>query len=147
MAQEARLNKTKLRVDKLAQKKDIDRIKVSQEQENLEYYQGKLARLETSIADCAETTPNNAYCHRIRYERAEVNHLIQGKINNKSFLDSDHSDDLYEVSRENFYAKKARFVAQCRNSDTHYAFIQNSEAYSAVCLTGNNKKSVTCTLF
>ncbi|MFT2096943.1 hypothetical protein ACMUMQ_01185 [Marinomonas sp. 2405UD66-6] len=148
LAQEAQLNKAKLRLDQLAQTKNLNRIKANQAQENLDYYQNKKARLETAITECAETTPNSAYCHQTRRQYNELNRLIEEQENTADFaLNRDESNLTYEINQANFHTKQANFLALCRDSDTHYAFIQNAEAYSAVCLTGENKETITCSLF
>jgi tRNA/tmRNA/rRNA uracil-C5-methylase (TrmA/RlmC/RlmD family) len=148
LIQEAQLNKAQLRLDQLAQNKNLNRIKANQAQESLEYYQDKQADLEVSMADCAATTPNSAYCHQIRRQYNELTQLIHNRQNTTEiFLNPDKSDFALDINQANFNIKHENFLALCRDSDTHYALIQNPEAYSAVCLVGNNKDSITCSLF
>ncbi|MEO9273803.1 hypothetical protein ABFY09_03005 [Marinomonas sp. 5E14-1] len=148
LVQEAQLNKAKLRLDQLAQTKNLNRIKANQAQENLGYYQDKKAHLEMAITECAETTPNSAYCHQTRRQYNELNRLIKEQDNTTDIaLNRDKSNLTYEINQANFHTRQANFLALCRDSDTHYAFIQNSEAYSAVCLKGENKETITCSLF
>lgn len=148
LAQEAQLNSAKLRLEQQTQMQSLNRIKVNQAQESLGYYQNKKADLETSMNECAETTPNSAYCHHIRRQYSELDRLITDQQNALNLtLSDDESPSLQEINQANFHIKQANFLALCRDSDMHYAFIQNVKAYSTVCLDGNNKNTLTCSLF
>lgn len=148
LAQEAQLNSAKLRLEQQTQMQRLNRTKANQAQESLDYYQNKKARLETSMNECAETTPNSAYCHQIRRQYSELERIITDQQSALNLtLSEDELPAIQEINQTNFHIKQANFLALCRNSDMHYAFIQNVKAYSTVCLDGNNKNTLTCSLF
>jgi hypothetical protein len=148
LAKETRLNKAKIRLEQLSSNEEIKRIKANQSKDGLEYYQNKLAEIDATLIECAETTPNSAYCHQSRRKYNELTHIIQAKLDAvEARSNSIDSNSRYEINKINFSEKHAEFIALCRDSDTHYAIIQDSSAYMVVCQNKENKHTVTCSLF
>jgi hypothetical protein len=149
LAKEERLNKAKSRLDILSIKEQSTQAQSNQAQNYLQYYQAEKAKLETAMTDCAETTPNSAYCHQIRHRYNELSYLIQ-KIKTETIeenIDGDDSHMDYEITRADFHQHYEAFVASCQNSDAHYALIQSPTAYAAVCSSEDAKQTITCSLF
>ena len=144
---EARLNQAQNRIEQSLLKSEQQNIGKGERKEKLAYYFSERDQLSGALAECAKTTPNSSYCHNVRRQHREIIHFIQTESEALRDQIHDKSDTKYAITQHNFDEKQADFFAQCRDSDTHYAFIQNIEAYSAVCLLGNNKQSVTCSLF
>ncbi|NLQ17912.1 hypothetical protein HGG82_09760 [Marinomonas sp. M1K-6] len=149
LVKEARLNKAKSRLDILSLREQSSHAQSNQALNYLQHYRAEKATLETAMTDCAETTPNSAYCHQIRHRYNELNYLIQrakaDKVEEDLAGNDSHID--YEITRANFHQRYEAFVAYCRNSDAHYALIQNPTAYAAVCSSEDAKPTITCSLF
>ncbi len=149
LVKEARLNDAKNRLDVLSLGVQQAQIQANQSKESIDAYLAEKATLDTAMTECAATTPNSAYCHRIRHRYNILSQLIEdAKINaipEDSTWDDPSTD--YEITRNNYQQEYAAFVALCRNSDAHYALIQNPTAYAEVCLTSTAKVSLTCALF
>lgn len=138
---EARLEKKSIRSEQSQRKTrtSIGRLQQLKEQK---------AQLETSMSDC-ESTPNSAYCHQIRHRYNELTYQIH-IAEADSVEDGRYGDDPvteFEFSQQQFNQRYDNFIAQCRDSNAHYAMIQDPEAYAAVCSTVSAKQSITCSLF
>lgn len=149
LEREARLNDAKNRLDGLSLGAQQAQIQADQSRESIDAYLAEKATLEKAMTECATTTPNSAYCHRVRHRYNVLSQLTEdAKINaipDDSVWD-DRSTD-YEITRNNYQQEYEAFVALCRNSDAHYALIQSPTAYAEVCLTNRAKASLTCSLF
>ena len=141
------LNKAESRLAQRARIQELKNLENGQTKDHLTHYFAEQSQLSKVIAECAATTPNSAYCHSARHQYNEISQYIQEETND--FNDDDHQESElnHAIAQHNFEERRADFYAQCRDSDTHYAFIQNMEAYNAVCSLGNNKQTVTCSLF
>lgn len=149
LAKEERLNKAKNRLEVLSLQSERTQRKNSQSTNYLDRYQTEKAQLETSMIECAETTPNSAYCHQVRHKYNELTYLIQrvkAEAMDNNFGGYDATIN-YEITRNNFNQRYDDFLALCRDSNMHYALIQNPTAYTEVCSTPEAKESITCTLF
>jgi len=144
---ENRLDNAKAKLDKLSRQADRTNAQTNKAQGNLRRYEAARAELDTSMAECSETTPNSQYCHQIRHQYNELTYRIQDlKENAIEEQFKDESSILKaEITKNNFNKRYDAFIASCRDSDAHYALIQDPEAYSAVCTDA--KQSITCTLF
>jgi|TARA_R110001632_G_scaffold1368_5_gene5601 chromosome segregation ATPase len=149
LVKEERLNQAKIKLDTLSRRSDQTQTKTNQAWLSLKQYQQEKGELETSMTECAETAPNSAYCHQIRRRYNELTYRINRKEVEASEerFDGDDSKVDYEITRANFNQRHEAFLAQCRDSDDHYALLQNSDAYAAVCSDDEAKQSVTCALF
>ena len=149
LVKEERLDEVKSRLDALSLQTERTQRKNSQAINYLERYQMEKEELETSMTDCAETTPNSAYCHQIRQRYNELTYLIQ-RVEVESIENDFGGNDVtinYEITRNNFNQRYDDFIALCRDSNIHYALIQNPTAYAEVCSTPKAKESITCSFF
>lgn len=149
LAKEERLKTAKDELDALSLSANRTQGQTHHARNDIDLYQEEKAELEAIIADCAATNPNSAYCHQIRYQYNEISYLIQrakvdaleeGRDDNSAFID-------LELTKADFNQQHEAFIAYCRNSDAHYALLQNPTAYAAVCSNENAKRSITCSLF
>lgn len=149
LAKEEGLNNAKKRLDGLSLKSDRDHRKNSKSYDYLDRYLAEKAQLESAMNECAETTPNSAYCHQVRQRYNELDYLIQqvkaDTVENR--FGTNDATIQFEITRNNFNQRYDDFLALCRDSDTHYALIQDARAYAEVCSTPEAKKSITCSLF
>lgn len=149
LVKEERLGKAQNRLDALSLRSERTQRKNSQATHYLDRYQMQKEQLETSMTECAETTPNSAYCHQVRQRYNELTYLIQREKADSIENDFGGNDATinYEITRNNFNQRHDDFLALCRDSDMHYALIQNPAAYAEVCSTQQAKESITCSLF
>jgi len=149
LVKEERLNKAKIHLDNLSRRSDLTEIKSNQAWRHVQGYKEKQDELEISMTECAETEPNSAYCHQIRQRYNELTYLMQKAKETASEERFDGSDSKtdYEITRANFNQRHEAFLAQCRDSDAHYALLQDPNAYVAVCSSDAERQSVTCSLF
>ncbi|AEF55188.1 hypothetical protein Mar181_2150 [Marinomonas posidonica IVIA-Po-181] len=117
--------------------------KTLKQQVNL--YEERQNKLDTSIEECQQAEKNTPYCHNIRDQHQQLSQLI--RETNQALIDEEETLSLYsyELIRDDYEQKRARFQMRCRSSNQHYAFIQNPEAYSAVCHSEMLKQTLTCT--
>ncbi|RNF53059.1 hypothetical protein EBI00_02875 [Marinomonas hwangdonensis] len=149
LLQEERLQTAKNRLDALSLQSELIQRKNGPSENYLERYQTEQADLEINMTECAETTPNSAYCHQIRRRYNELTYLIQ-QVKTEGMTDEYNLNDAtmnYEITRANFNQRYDDFLTSCRNSDAHYALIQSPIAYKEVCSSPVTKKTVTCSLF
>lgn len=149
LVKEERLNQAKIKLDALSRRSDQTQTKTNQAWLSLKQYQQERDELEISMTECSQTAPNTAYCHQVRRRYNELTYRINRKEAEASEerFDGDDSKADYEITRANFNQRHEAFLAQCRDSDDHYALLQNPDAYAAVCSDDEAKKSVTCALF
>ncbi|ETX11412.1 hypothetical protein MUS1_11325 [Marinomonas ushuaiensis DSM 15871] len=144
---EERLDNAKTKLNKLSRQADRTNAQTNKAQNNLRRYEAARAELGTSMTECSETKPNSHYCHQMRHKFNELTYQIQ--YLKKDALEEQFRDEnsilQAEITKGNFDKRYAAFIASCRDSDAHYALIQDPEAYASVC--SNAKNSVTCTLF
>ncbi|MDB4838064.1 hypothetical protein OAH87_06315 [Marinomonas sp.] len=115
--------------------------------ETTQQYQKELIQLEARNNECSNTTPNSVFCHQTRKRYSDIVTLLQQtEAQNPRSSDALNSLSIF-ITQASFEKQQADFYAFCRDSDIHYKMINNSAAYQTVCLTGNNKTSVTCSLF
>ncbi len=112
--------------------------------QQLQHYEAQQARLATSIEECQQASKNTPYCHNVRDQHQKLQQRIQDT--QQALIDEEETVSLYsyELMRDDYEQKLARFQMRCRNSNQHYAFIQNPEAYSAVCHNETLKQTQTC---
>ncbi len=112
--------------------------------QQIQHYETQQARLETSLEECQQTSKNTSYCHKVRDQHQQLNQLI--RETKQALINEEESVSLYsyELIRDDYEQKLARFQMRCRNSNQHYTFIQNPEAYSAVCHNEALKQTQTC---
>ena len=149
LAKEEHLNKAKNRLDSQSLSAERTQIKTNQAINDLKRYKEEKEKLETSMTDCNETTPNSAYCHQVRRQYNDLIYRItraEADAVEDNFAGSDEYSD-FEFTKANFYQQYENFIAFCRDSDTHYALIQNPTAYAEVCSSPEAKESITCSLF
>jgi hypothetical protein len=149
LVKEDRLGKAQNRLDALSLQSERTQRQNSQSINYLDRYQAEKEQLETSMTDCAETTPNSAYCHQIRLRYNELIYLIQ-RVKTESIDNDFGGNDAtinYEITRNNFNQRYDDFLALCRDSNVHYELIQSPTAYSEVCSSQKAKESITCSLF
>lgn len=149
LVKEERLKETKNRLDGLSLGEQQTQIQFNLLRESIDVYLVEKTTLETSITECADTTPNSAYCHRIRHRYNVLNQLIEEARANTPPQNPLWDDPIadYEVTPGQYNQQYQAFVALCRNSDAHYALIQDPAAYTEVCTTSEAKASLTCSLF
>ena len=147
LAMEDRLNTAKIKLGRLSNQADRTNAQANKAQNNLRRYEEARAELDTSMKECAQTEPNSHYCHQIRHQYNELTYRIQDLKESaiKEQFKDESSILKAEITKDNLYRRYDDFIASCRDSDTHYALIQDPEAYSAVCTDA--KQSITCTLF
>jgi len=133
---------------KAIEARELNRLAEEQRQNGIpeDEYTQALADLKKTLDDCTETEPNSGYCHQVRMQYNELQYRAEkAREDNFTELNSDtlaNTDSLYE--RELFIQKKERFEDLCRDSDAHYALINNLHAYQTVCSSEKAKHSITC---
>ncbi|NVK75443.1 hypothetical protein C0J08_07930 [Marinomonas sp. CT5] len=149
LKKEERLNQTRIKLNLASIRAEQGQIKNNQAVDDLKRYKAEKEKLETSMTECNETTPNSAYCHQIRRQynalnyritRAEADALDKDIAPDESIIDFEYEKAVFKQEYENF-------LALCRDSNAHYAFIQSPNAYSAVCSNDAAKNSITCSFF
>ncbi|BFM51429.1 hypothetical protein [Marinomonas sp. THO17] len=117
------------------------RLKLKQQLEQLNI---QLTQLNTGMEDCETDTPNSQYCHRTREQYQRLNQRIDEVKQSIQDQEATQSAYQYELDRKDYENKRQKFKQRCYRSNQHYAFIQDSEAYSQVCHSEALKKTQTC---
>ncbi|MBR7889594.1 hypothetical protein J9B83_11635 [Marinomonas sp. A79] len=150
LAKEAQLQRTQARITDRAVSNEFNRRDTfsSAPDTDLKQNQREKETLQATLEECAANTPNSAFCHQARQRNNELTYLID-KAKTASIKEHEEQEDSTneENIRRKFDENYARFIAQCRDSDAHYALIQNPTAYQAVCSEEGNKQSITCSFF
>ncbi|TYL48338.1 hypothetical protein [Marinomonas sp. IMCC 4694] len=116
-------------------------------------YETEQNQLNEAITQCLETTPNSAYCHQVRRRQNELAYLIEkskATTLNSRLANALDKPDVFaqnDITQEQVKQQHERFIALCRDSDTHYSLIQNSDAYREVCHSEQAKHTITCSFF
>lgn len=118
--------------------------------ENLRAYQDELNELNSDLDDCQKIEPNSRYCHniRIRYNRLVV--LVdrsEDKLEERREKHDRIRPQRLYFEKQHYYEAYDKFIAVCRNSDTHYKLLQDGNAYRQVCSSARLKNTTTCALF
>ncbi|MEL0637301.1 hypothetical protein V6259_11055 [Marinomonas sp. TI.3.20] len=114
---------------------------------NLESYNRQINELASDLKDCQEVAPNSAYCHeiRIRYNRLiALTDRAEEKIDRRERKDNGIKPHKLFFKKQHYDEVYAQFIAICRDSNTHYQLLQDSNAYSRVCSSSSLKKTTTC---
>lgn len=149
LVKENRLNQAKIKLDNLSRRTNDAQIESNQAWQTIKHYQTAKAQLETSMTECTQTTPNSAYCHQVRLRYNELTYRIENAKADapEGLYHPDGSSNDVEITKANFKQRHDTFIALCRDSDTHYALLQDPNAYAAVCSSDAARQSVTCSLF
>lgn len=149
LVKEERLNKTKMKLDIASLRSEQGQVKSNQTVDNLKRYKEEKEKLETSMTDCNETTPNSAYCHQVRRQYNELNYRISRAEADAVKNDFGGNETItdFEYEKAVFQQEYENFIAMCRDSNAHYALIQSIKAYGEVCSDEAAKKSITCSFF
>lgn len=115
---------------------------------DLSSYHNELTRLEKSLRECQSTDPNGVYCHkiRIRYNRIVVL-LDKAEDRYKDDQDSGYDKRKLYIKKQQYHDAYSQFLDTCRNSNTHYQFVRDPNAYHSVCSGNEAKTTQTCALF
>ncbi|MCB5162236.1 hypothetical protein [Marinomonas algarum] len=125
-----------------------------QTEQQIQTYQQEKEALSEAKKECAANAANSAYCHRVRSRDNEITYMIS-KLDAVSIGTSVEQTLTDNLSNQSDYAHRkkivdqeyARFIAQCRDSDTHYALLQDPTAYAEVCMKPNAQHTITCSFF
>lgn len=119
--------------------------------EQLASVQAELEVLQQAMDECHEVDRNSRYCHqtRIRYNRlVDIERELTPITDNPDAgLTPAEVSNNRRLANAKYQQDYANFLARCRDSNLHYEFLNNTQAYTSVCLNQHAKHSITCTLF
>lgn len=148
LATETQLAQTQTRLTDRTTNNKFNRSSKTSPNSDVNRLEQEKDQLKVDLEKCAATQPNSAFCHQARQRDNELTYLID-KAKTASIREPDTQDASTDDDdlRHQFDEDYARFIAQCRDSNAHYALIQNPTAYQAICSEEKTKQSITCSFF
>lgn len=117
---------------------------ISQSQ-NLATLMTEIETLTIDLEDCQQQGNSN-HCYQLRSAISHLKGLSQNLEKELQALQSDTlNGPINTLTRDRFNQKMRQFIAQCRDSNQHYAFLNSPNAYRQVCIEQNAKQTITCT--